>query len=308
MPACTACPLEEKFPDIPEVVKYQPGEINLAVQCNNGAVYIIRDGPGDAGPVRHLIVAQAQLKHVTADMHWGLGRTKNLLFASSACLADGTGYHRAFDVAKGRAVVNFDAEGQACSTLTTDPFGDNLYIATEGPDSRYTLRQYDVRDLARKTAKQHIDLEPFAGNPSRNDMDINCLSVSSDGIYIAAGRMDNRLDVYDARMLARGLLYNFAHEGGGPGTDSYGVVKVQWVDGVPYGTGFLSGGVDGCVRLWDMKLAGEDPRNGEVLARCDYDVATFTLGNMYEGEAPLVVGERSGKVTMFGYQKPDPWD
>ena len=45
----------------------------------------------------------------------------------------------------------------------------------------------------------------------------------------------------------------------------------------------------GCVRLWDMKYAGDDPRNGEVLVRCDYDVATFTLGNMYEGEAPIVV-------------------
>ncbi|RPD63054.1 hypothetical protein L227DRAFT_412724 [Lentinus tigrinus ALCF2SS1-6] len=257
-----------------------------------------------------LIVAQPQHKHVTADMDWGLGLTENHIFASSACLMDRSGFHRGFDIVKGKAVMTFDAGEQACSTMTMDPFGDNLYIATEGADSNYALRCYDVRHRSKnKAAEQYVDLEPFAGIPGQGDTDINCLSVSSDGIYIAAGRTDNRLDVYDTRMLTRGALYNFSHEDGGLiETDSYGVVKVQWVDSVPYGTGFLSGGVDGCVRLWDMKYAGDDPRNGEVLVRCDYDVATFTLGNMYEGEAPIVVGERSGKVTMFGYQKADSWD
>ena len=102
---------------------------------------------------------------------------------------------------------------------------------------------------SKNTAEQQVDLEPFAGNPAKGETDINCLSVSSDGIYIAAGRSDNRLDVYDARMLTRGVLYNFAHEDGGLAeADSYGVVKVQWVDSVPYGTGFLSGGVDGADR------------------------------------------------------------
>ena len=37
-------------------------------------------------------------------------------------------------------------------------------------------------------------------------------------------------------------------DGGLAEADSYGVVKVQWVDSVPYGTGFLSGGVDGADR------------------------------------------------------------
>ncbi|RDX40894.1 hypothetical protein OH76DRAFT_281978 [Lentinus brumalis] len=277
----------------------------MSWQFNVTMVYLVRDGHEGTDSV--LQVAHPALKHVTADMHWGSGRTENFLFASSACLADGSGIHRAFDILNNRAVMSFNASKEACSSLTVDPFGDSLYIATEGPDSRYTLRRYDVRYPSRRcrTEEECIDLEPFSSKPVHSWTDIHCLSVSSDGIYIAAGRTDNWVDIYDARMLHRGALYKCAHEPGGVDTGSYGVVKVQWVDSVPYGTGFLSGGNDGCVRLWDMKRAGDDPRNGEVIVRCDYDIATFTLGNMYWGEAAIVVGERSGKVTMFGYEETD---
>lgn len=131
-------------------------------------------------------------------------------------------------------------------------------------------------------------MEPFAGTPDRSETDINGLSISSDGVYIAAARTDNWLDVYDARMLSRGPLHKFAHEVAG-GPDSYGVVKTQWVEGRPFGTGFVSGGLDGCVRLWDITLSSEDPRNGEPLAQCENYVATFTLGDMFAGESPIVV-------------------
>ena len=133
-----------------------------------------------------------------------------------------------------------------------DDIGKSLYIATEGPDSPYVLRRYDVRvpddneERGSPKAVQQIALEPFAGNLDRSLTDINCLSLSSDGIYVAAARTDNWLDVYDTRMLSRGPLYKFAHEGGGG--DTFGVVKAQWVEGYPFGTGFVSGGVDGAYR------------------------------------------------------------
>ena len=71
--------------------------------------------------------------------------------------------------------------------------------------------------------------------------------------------------------------------------------------------------------LWVMRLSDDDPYNGRALVRCDYDIATFTLGDIYSDEAPLVVcvstlgmllinltspfyrGERSGMVTTFGF-------
>lgn len=85
------------------------------------SVYIVRnDNPSDLLP---LTVAQSARGHFTADMHWGSGKTKNMLFASSACLADGKGYHRAFDIVKCKAVMRFQADEQACSTLTVDSSG-----------------------------------------------------------------------------------------------------------------------------------------------------------------------------------------
>ena len=45
----------------------------------------------------------------------------------------------------------------------------------------------------------------------------------------------------------------------------------------------------GCVRLWDTKLAASDPVNGRILAQSDDDVATFSLGDIFEGEVPIIL-------------------
>ncbi|KAI9062963.1 hypothetical protein FKP32DRAFT_1612178 [Trametes sanguinea] len=251
--------------------------------------------------VNQAIVVPAGRGHVTAEMAWGFDASRNLLFASSACQADTSGHHKVFDVVRNRVVVEFDAGKEACSSLALDPLGERLFIATECPDSSFTLRQFDARTRDRKPA-QKVALEPFAPGTDRASMEINALALSSDGLYLAAGRTDNWADVYDARMLARGPLHSFAHEDAVSGArDNYGVVKAQWVDGRPHGVGLVTGGSDGCVRLWDVRRAADDPLNGTVLARGDYDVATFNLGDMYNGENPIIVGERSGKVTIFDH-------
>ena len=101
-------------------------------------------------------------------------------------------------------------------------------------------------------------LEPFPAVFDRQSMDINALAVSGDGLYIAAARTDNWLDVYDARMLGdgRGPLYRFAHEREQDPRvkETYGVVKAQWVDGQPWGFGLVSGGIDGESGVqWNLK-------------------------------------------------------
>ena len=45
----------------------------------------------------------------------------------------------------------------------------------------------------------------------------------------------------------------------------------------------------GCVRLWDTTLAPEDEDNGLPIVEMDQDVATFSLGDRYQGEHQLVV-------------------
>ena len=81
----------------------------------------------------------------------------------------------------------------------------------------------------------------------RANMDVTALAASADGLLVAAARTDNWLDVYDARMLARGPLRRCAHEREQDPrvAPTYGVVKAQWVEGRPWGEGLISGGVDG---------------------------------------------------------------
>lgn len=38
-----------------------------------------------------------------------------------------------------------------------------------------------------------------------------------------------------------------------------------------------------------MRRSSDDPHNGTVLVKCDNDVSTFALGDVYKGEAPLIV-------------------
>lgn len=45
----------------------------------------------------------------------------------------------------------------------------------------------------------------------------------------------------------------------------------------------------GCVRLWDIRKAIDDPTNGQTIARSEHDIAHFSLGEPYTDEWPLVM-------------------
>jgi len=45
----------------------------------------------------------------------------------------------------------------------------------------------------------------------------------------------------------------------------------------------------GCVRLWDVCQAMDNPANGRVIAETDFDIAHFSIGDKSKGEAPLVM-------------------
>ncbi|EIW64779.1 uncharacterized protein TRAVEDRAFT_111056 [Trametes versicolor FP-101664 SS1] len=291
---------------------------------NCSCVYLHADGS-----TSKFEIVRAIRGHFTAGMAWGAHASSNYLFASSASPTDGTGHHKMFDVAHNKLVVEFDAKREACSTLALDASGkcERLFIATEGPETTFNLRQFDVRARLRKPV-QTVALEPFADITDKAAMDINSLSLSADGLYLAAGRTDNWVDVYDARALGRGPLHAFAHEESDkPDRRAmYGIVKTEWVAGAPYGVGLVSGGADGCVRLWDVRRSSDDPHNGTVLVKCDNDVSTFALGDVYKGEAPLIVyvgsledsvlkysravsrGVCSGKVTVLEHTNAPYWE
>jgi len=187
--------------------------------------------------------------------------------------------------------------------MAVDDLGQRLALFTRGRLASNTLRIYDI---GRKNGRQPIfscDLAEFAQEGVDDDGEVNCAAFSPDGIFLAVARNDNVVHVYDSRNLERGVLYSFQHNYPNrevAGFKGFGIVEAQWVtsfDG--RGLGLVSGGNDGCVRLWDVRQAADSPANGRVIAETDFDIAHFSIGDKSKGEAPLVVGDSGGGISIF---------
>ncbi|KAG6905134.1 hypothetical protein DXG01_004645 [Tephrocybe rancida] len=187
-------------------------------------------------------------------MVWGRGPTAEYLFASSEPNdpTKSIGFHKAIDAEAWRVSYTFDEDGT----------GDEITVPND---------------------------ESF---PAGIEGEISKAAFSSDDIYLAMGRNDNHTHVYDSRYLGR-LLFDYEHHGPprtNPGGDSYGVVKVQWVDEdsvLPFG--LITGGNDGCVRFWGRRVAfavGDDGNVVQVLERSlcdDEDRVGFKCGGKMRG-------------------------
>ncbi|EGN92249.1 hypothetical protein SERLA73DRAFT_191363 [Serpula lacrymans var. lacrymans S7.3] len=183
--------------------------------------------------------------------------------------------------------------------MAIDARGQNLALFTCGEAGSHPVRIYDVR---RKTGRATSEIELHEFHRADDHDEVNCASFSPDGIFLAVGRSDNTLHVYDSRYLGRGPLYRFSHEDPNQGVagKSYGVVEAQWIMGRDRcKLGLVSGGNDGCVRMWDVGVASGEYTNGKAVAEVAYDVAHFTLGDPFAGERGLVVGDSGGRVYEF---------
>jgi len=116
---------------------------------------------------------------------------------------------------------------------------------------RHTLALYDFRTRDTR-ARVSFFLEPLADGCEEHNAGA---SFSPDGIYIALPRSDNRVHVYDSRMLSAkrraGVLYDFRHTGESKvATDGFGVVRGVWTSMTTGGRySYVTGGEDGALCL-----------------------------------------------------------
>ncbi|THG97261.1 hypothetical protein EW026_g4699 [Hermanssonia centrifuga] len=234
---------------------------------------------------------------------WGTAQSSNWLFATSApeSKASHVGSHRAFDVTTNQLLFTLK-NGDAGEDLAVDSTGKRLILATSNEEQVFVLETYDIRRNVGKPA-QRVILPPL---PRYNVEDtnmksaINAVSFSPDGIYVAVARSDNVTHVYDSRFLGRDILYDFPH---GPGTEGtvedtkYGVVKLDWVEGPGSALSLVTGGADGCVRLWDLKRA-KGPNDGTIIAQSDSYVSWFSLGDPHKNEKSIILGDGSGNLVI----------
>jgi WD40 repeat protein len=122
--------------------------------------------------------------------------------------------------------------------------GQRLALFTRGSLESHILRLYDIQRKDGRSPITTLSLNDFIA-----DGEVNCAAFSPDGIYLAAARNDNVVDVYDSRNLEDGPLYKFKHKDpnyGTPGIESYGIVEAQWVTSFNgRSLGLVSGGNDG---------------------------------------------------------------
>ncbi|KAF8623044.1 hypothetical protein AX15_006550 [Amanita polypyramis BW_CC] len=287
------------FSYTPHEIAFKPGTGKLAIAEKRIRVYADYK---TSVSYATLSMVPAAAEHSVGEMIWGYGPTEHLICASSEPKADDCfeGYHKVFDVEKG---VSYDLDSkEAGDSIGLTPDGSTLVHASRGPNRKHILRLYDIK---RKDGRaiERLQMESF---PTNLDGEVNSISISPDGIYIAAARMDNRIHLYDSRMLKKGKLYEYEHKGPsliGPNCISYGVVRAGWVETEHSRLALVSGSIDGCIRLWEPLEAMASPRNGIVLTQIHSDIGYFSLGDRTKNEQPLIVGDSCGGVYVFNSTK-----
>ncbi|KAF9475003.1 WD40 repeat-like protein [Pholiota conissans] len=241
--------------------------------------------------------------HIVGAMAWGAESTSNHLFASSEPLdpTDFTGAHKAYDIQNKKIMYALNAM-EAGDNICVGPTGTNLALSTRGAQNRHILRLYDIARQDPK-ATSTVYLEPFPVRYPGFEGEVNNSTISPDGLFLALARSDNQTHVYDMRFTYRGPLYRYEHTGECQASDKrslYGVVKAQWIQSTrSHRLALVTGGEDGCVRVWDPNLSAVDPKNGVAIAQVNSDIGHFSLGDPFAGEHGLVVGDCSGEISVF---------
>ncbi|KAG7443001.1 WD40 repeat-like protein [Guyanagaster necrorhizus] len=272
---------------------------DLAVASSKLCIYT--DIFSDSRRHEELSIADRQPgRHSVGAFVWGRGPTANSIFASSEPLSKsiaGVGYHKAWNPYEDPdPIYNFDDAQEAGDAMTINSEGSWLALFTAGEPEKH-LRLYDIRNRCNRASK-HIFLDqPKAGRP---DLEVNCASFSPNDRFLAVSRNDNKTQVYDLRMLDKGVMEEFEHQDEckvTPGNVSFGIVHSEWVTLKSNGRmGLITGGEDGMVRMWDPTVSSN---NGTVLVEMNSDIAYFSIGDRLKGEYDLVVGDAQGIISVF---------
>ncbi|KAF7356308.1 Tuftelin-interacting protein 11 [Mycena venus] len=243
--------------------------------------------------------------NVTGAIAWGSGLSSSLILALSEPAHPDThhdGFHHAFDTEALRSAFKFDAP-EAGDALCINPTGDTAALVTNDGVESY-LRIYDIRNK-NNMASQTIRLEPFASESH----EVNSITFSPDSMYLALGRWVHLIilcsscqeqALYSGDCSSEEFLYNFKHSDmrfSSQNQNFFGVVGVKWVQSRDARRlGLVTGGNDGCIRLWDPLRGSQE---STILAQADSDIAHFTLGDRFNGEHELVVGDSDGAIYIM---------
>lgn len=297
----------------------------LAVTFTDGSVEMYKGLPSKKkGP---LFKCEVGSKEPTA--LWGHGSSANSLFVSSTKWEDSDSAHVMLSVDGVTTVFALPEDGD---NMALSPDGGTLAAFTALSPSRCRVHLLDAR--ARSTKPLHsVNLEPFRhthvlgmmsqpGEPCDCPAEVSAAAFSPDGVYLAVGRNDDTVHVYDVRMMrqdsglgkvTRSPVQMYEHTGGDVQPrragrmgqcELSGITDLQWVEGNRRRPGLITGGDDGIVRLWDVQVNadGEKRQNGIALGEASYAISAMSLGARPDADHPLVFGDAGGTMHVFSRQ------
>ncbi|KAF8845050.1 WD40 repeat-like protein [Paxillus ammoniavirescens] len=299
------------FDDIPQDLIYEPDGSAIAITCRDATVSLFDSQELFESMTKtksaKFSVAPNGMGHAAGTTIWGDGPSKHFLFTSSEPLRDDvgdSGFHRAFDVLKGVRAIEFDAT-EAGDAAAVSPDGTTLVLITSGEGNSHPVRLYDVRRRQGRAYETEGLEKFFPRGSSQGPEEVTRASFLSDGRLLALARNDNMVHIYDVRAWSRGPLCRFEHhDSDAVGGGGYGVVEIKWIEARGR-VGIVSGGNDGCVRLWEPALASADEAQGAVIGRTDFDVGHFSIGDQWKGEKPLIIGDSGGAMHVYDFTNDD---
>ncbi|EAU90534.2 hypothetical protein CC1G_00918 [Coprinopsis cinerea okayama7 len=254
----------KEFQGVPHELAFKPGSSILAVGERDVYVFqgITVNHKRSFDKLR-IVPNNLSRRHIVGSIRFGVDSTSGYIFASSEPEDEDTeagdhyiGFHKFADIERMERPSSLSAS-EAGDEMAMHPTGDFLALCTKPGPSSGILRLYDIRRKDGK-AQTKIDLEPQAVEGGQ-EVGINDISFSPDGIYLALGRYDNMVHVYDYRFLGRGPLYRHRHQDAvnnhQPSYKPCGVTKLDWVQSLRTSRlGLVSGGNDGtpCFTQDDM--------------------------------------------------------
>jgi WD40 repeat protein len=108
------------------------------------------------------------------------------------------------------------------------------------------------------------------------------MGFSPDDIYLALGKEDNAIEVWDTRFVSSTPFLKVRRFNGSlPREESFGIARhLQWVEdrhGFGTGLGLVTGGDGGCICLWNIQRAQEDSESRNILAESPYSINTLLI-------------------------------
>lgn len=160
------------------------------------------------------------------------------------------------NIQDGKLVYNFSASSHPGSALDLSP--DGLLIPQIHPTTLIEPTGSRIALVTHANASHKVSIfdvrvaasEPSAGftiSGVRHGKDVEHLKFDPSGEYLAIGRSDNVVQIFDTRMAA---ILHTLHHGGSismkPPGEQYGITGMEWVVGWHgYGARLLTGGEDG---------------------------------------------------------------